>query len=157
MQTEMTTTERIATIELASTRVIFRSEVVAQEYNTAVNDLLHRNSFCLSGVYGPYTVKLGMAENRLVLHIRGTKGEQIQRIPITPLKLVIKDYFIICEQYYSAQRDAHPSRLEAIDMARRGIHNEGAEKLQDMLAPDITVDFDTARRLFTLICVLHIR
>lgn len=151
--------DTIAAIELESRRVVLRSEVVEQEYHAAVSDLLNGNQFRLNQPHcaGPYALKLAIADNRLVMNIVSDADTQRVLLPIIPLKRVVKDYFIICEQYYTAIRDTHPSKMETIDMARRGIHNEGADILIDLLAPAITVDHPTARRLFTLICVLHIR
>jgi uncharacterized protein (UPF0262 family) len=102
---------------------------------------------------------LGVSENRLVFDIRLEDGEPHGRImlSLTPLRRVIKDYFIVCESYFKAIRNAPPSQIEALDMGRRGLHNEGSTLLQARLKGKIDVDFDTARRLFTLLCVLHLK
>ncbi len=94
-----------------------------------------------------------------MLDIRSTAEEQLERLmlPLTPFRGVIKDYFLVCESYYAAIRTASPSQIEALDMGRRGLHNEGSELLRERLADKVDLDLDTARRLFTLICVLHIR
>jgi uncharacterized protein (UPF0262 family) len=97
--------------------------------------------------------------NGLVLDIRTTADEPIERVllPLTPFRSVVKDYFLVCESYFSAIRSASPSRIEAIDMGRRALHDEGSELLRQRLAERVAVDLNTARRLFTLVCVLHIR
>ncbi len=134
---------------------------VEHERSVAIFDLIEENSFAPAGdeAGGPYRLGLAVAESRLVFNITRENGDPvaIHMLSLTPFKRVIKDYFMICESYYDAIRTASPSHIEAIDMGRRGLHNEGSQTLQDRLAGKITVDFDTARRLFTLICVLHWR
>ena len=102
-------------------------------------------------------LNLSIAENRLVFDIRSEEGAPVMAhlFSLTPLRRIVKDYFMICDSYYKAIRTATPSQIEAIDMGRRGLHNEGSELLMERLKEKISVDFDTARRLFTLICVLH--
>jgi len=108
---------------------------------------------------GPFHLRIGLEENRLVLDLRTTDESPLDRLtlPLQPFRGIIRDYFLICESYYKAIRTATPSRIEAIDMGRRGLHNEGSELLRERLAEKVEMDLDTARRLFTLICVLHIR
>jgi uncharacterized protein (UPF0262 family) len=134
---------------------------VEHERAVAIFDLLEENSFAPVNdeTGGPYRLTLSVAEQRLVFNVAREGGEPvaIHMLSLTPFKRVVKDYFMICESYYDAIRTASPSHIEAIDMGRRGLHNEGSQTLQDRLAGKIEVDFDTARRLFTLICVLHWR
>jgi uncharacterized protein (UPF0262 family) len=134
---------------------------VEHERAVAIFDLLEDNSFRPVGDEdgGPYKLVLSVAESRLVLAVSRENGDPVitHMLSLTPFKRVVKDYFLICESYYEAIRTASPSHIEAIDMGRRGLHNEGSQTLQDRLSGKIEVDFDTARRLFTLICVLHWR
>jgi uncharacterized protein (UPF0262 family) len=134
---------------------------VEHERAVAIFDLLEENSFAPANdeTGGPYKLTLSVAESRLVFSVTRENGDPvaIHMLSLTPFKRVIKDYFLICESYYDAIRTASPSHIEAIDMGRRGLHNEGSQTLQERLAGKIEVDFDTARRLFTLICVLHWR
>ena len=104
-------------------------------------------------------LKLGVQENRLVFHIAHETGEThaTHVLSLTPLKRVIRDYFVVCDTYYQAIRSASPSQIEAIDMGRRGLHDEGSQLLRERLTGKIAVDHDTARRLFTLICALHVK
>jgi uncharacterized protein (UPF0262 family) len=108
---------------------------------------------------GPYRLKLAIVQSRLVLDISREDGDAVVKhiLSLTPFRRIVKDYFLICESYYAAIRNATPSQIEAIDMGRRGLHNEGSQTLMDRLAGKVDLDFDTARRLFTLICVLHWR
>ena len=126
----------------------------------AIFDLLEENSFEPAGHSGgPYHLKLSLVDQKLVLAVTTEAGEPVSThiLSLTPLRRIIKDYFMICESYYQAIRSSTPSQIEAIDMGRRGIHNEGSQTLQDRLAGKIALDFDTARRLFTLVCVLYWR
>ena len=126
----------------------------------AVFDLIEENSFRPAGdAGGPYKLNLSLVEKRLVFNITRDDDSPVMThvLSLTPFKRVIKDYFMICESYYEAIRTSSPAQIEAIDMGRRGLHNEGSQTLQDRLQGKIEVDFDTARRLFTLICVLHWR
>ncbi len=151
---------RIVHITLDERTVIRRSPEVEQERAIAVYDLLEENCFRpLEAGTGPYHLHLRIEESRLILDVRDT-GEEPQAIvalPLTPFRRVVRDYFQICESYYDAIKRLSPSQIEAIDMGRRGLHNEGSSLLQDRLADRIEMDFQTARRLFTLLCVLHIR
>jgi len=133
---------------------------VEHERAVAIFDLIEENSFRPEGDSGgPYKLTLSLAENRLVFNIMREDGSPVivHMLSLTPFKRVIKDYFMICESYYEAIRTSSPAQIEAIDMGRRGLHNEGSQTLQERLKGKIEVDFDTARRLFTLICVLHWR
>jgi uncharacterized protein (UPF0262 family) len=153
-------TQRIASIVLDEKSVVRRNADIEHERAVAIFDLLEENSFApVAGYAGPFHVNLGIEENRLVLDLRDTKEASLERIvlPLTPFRGIVKDYFLICESYFAAIKRASPSQIEAIDMGRRGLHNEGSELLRERLAERVTVDLNTARRLFTLVCVLHIR
>lgn len=124
----------------------------------AVYDLIEDNSFALAGHNGgPYALHISLVDARLVFDIRDDKGANVVThiLSLTPFKRILKDYFLVCESYYAAIRTATPSRIEAIDMGRRGLHNEGAQLLAERLKGKIETDADTARRLFTLITALH--
>lgn len=153
-------TERIAQITLDEGSIIRRAPEIEHERMIALTDLTHNNRFSPAGLNaGPYTVFLSVRENRLKFEITSEDLEAPYHIvlPITPLKKIIKDYFLICESYFTAIKTANTYRVEAVDIGRRGVHNEGSELLQDLLKDKIEMDFDTTRRLFTLICVLHIK
>jgi uncharacterized protein (UPF0262 family) len=132
---------------------------IEHERAVAIFDLIEENSFRPVGDEGdgPYRLRLSLAEARLVFSVTRESGEQVVThiLSLTPFRRVVKDYFLICESYYEAIRSSTPSQIEAIDMGRRGLHNEGSQTLMDRLSGKIDVDFDTARRLFTLVCVLH--
>ena len=152
--------KRLIKIALEENSAIRRSSEVEHERAVAVFDLLAENVFDLVGAaVGPYCLQIGIRESRLVLDIRDRDESPIEEIilPLSPLRSLIRDYFRICDAYYEAIKTASPSRIEAIDMGRRGIHNEGAEILQRRLASKVEMDMQTSRRLFTLICVLHVR
>ena len=150
---------RIARIHLDSGSIVRWSREVEHERQVAVFDLLERNSFALAdGFAGPYRVELSLREANLVFAIGTDRGEATELVlPMRPFRRLIKDYFLICSSYFEAIKTASPSRIEAIDMGRRGLHNEGAEKLAEALAGKVRLDEETARRLFTLVCVLHVR
>lgn len=150
---------RIASIELDSRSILRWSPEVEHEREVAIFDLLERNAFELeNGFPGPYRIELSLQDTTLVFAVGNDDGEATEiNLPMRPFRRLIKDYFLICESYFNAIKTASPSRIEAIDMGRRGLHNEGAEKLMGALAGKIRIDEETARRLFTLICVLHIR
>jgi uncharacterized protein (UPF0262 family) len=131
---------------------------IEHEREVAIFDILEGNSFTVEGRNdGPYTLKLGIVEDRLVFSVGDEAGTNLvtHMLSLTPLKRIMRDYFLICESYYEAIRTAPPSRIQAIDMGRRGLHDEGSRTLQERLAGKLTLDLDTARRLFTLICALH--
>jgi uncharacterized protein (UPF0262 family) len=151
---------RIVEIRLDAASIVRWSREVEHERQVAVFDLLERNSFRLVNDFsGPYRVELSLRESNLIFALADEAGREQTEITVSmrPFRRLIKDYFLICDSYFQAIKHASPSRIEAIDMGRRGLHNEGAEKLRDALADKILVDDETARRLFTLICVLHIR
>lgn len=151
---------RLIAVKLDERTMVRRTREIEQEREIAIYDLLEANSFTPAGSPGgPYRLILAVEENRLILDIHleddGVCGKVM--LSLTPFRRVIKDYFLICESYFKAIRNAPPSQIEALDMARRGLHNEGSELLKERLKGKIEVDFDTARRLFTLICVLHLK
>jgi uncharacterized protein (UPF0262 family) len=126
----------------------------------AIYDLLETNSFQPVGEFsGPYHILMGMEETRLALDIRDEGDAPLTRIllPLTPFRRIIRDYFTVCESYFQAIKSASPSKIEAIDMGRRGLHNEGSDLLRERLNGKVVVDNETARRLFTLVCILQIR
>ena len=131
---------------------------IEHERAVAIYDLIEQNAFaCIGHEGGPYTLHLGMTENRLVFDVRRADGTPViaHLLSLTPMRRIVKDYFLICDSYYRAIRTATPSQIEAIDMGRRSLHDEGSRVLMERLKRKIEVDFDTARRLFTLITVLH--
>lgn len=128
------------------------------ERATALYDLIEENSFHLPGHDGgPYLLVIGLHEAKLVFKISEENGADVVThiLSLTPFRRILKDYFFVCESYYSAIRTASPSQIEAIDMGRRGLHNEGAQILAERLAGKIDLDFNTSRRLFTLVTALH--
>lgn len=152
--------QRICDIKLDQQSVVRRSPQVEHEHRVAVFDLLEENYFSPIGdFYGPYKVTLRIEEDRIILEIKDQDDIRLTDIGISTkaLRRVIKDYFMICESYFEAIKTKAPSQIEAIDMGRRGLHNEGAEILRERLTDKVEIDPDTARRLFTLICVLHVR
>ena len=131
---------------------------VEHEREVAIFDLLEQNRFALQDhEAGPYTLKLSLADNRLVFTVADAAREPIQHVmlSLSPFRRLVKDYFLMCESYYQAIKVATPSRIEAIDMGRRGLHDEGSRLLMERLKGKILIDIATARRLFTLICALH--
>ena len=151
---------RIADISLDERTVGRRSAQVEHERAVAIYDLLEDNYFEPVGcVPGPYKVTLSIEDNRLIFDIGDCDGAPVTRLPlpILPFRRIVKEYFLICESYFDAIKHAPPSRIEAIDMGRRGLHNEGSDLLRERLDGKIGLDHNTARRLFTLLCVLHIR
>lgn len=152
--------QRIAQIVLDERTVIRRSADIEHERRVAIFDLLEENSFQPNGDFtGPYNVVMGMEENRLALDIRDLEDAHLTRVlmPLTPFRRIIRDYFTVCESYFQAIKSASPSKIEAIDMGRRGLHNDGSDLLRERLEGKIEVDNETARRLFTLLCILQIR
>lgn len=155
---------RIIAIDLDEHTILWRSADVEQERRIAIFDLLEGNRFAPQrehpdGYAGPYRIKLRVEEGRLAIDMAREDGSHLETLVLGlgRFRRPIKDYFAICDSYYQAIRQATPQQIETIDMARRGIHNDAAELLKERLAGKIEVDFDTARRLFTLICVLHIK
>ncbi len=152
-------TKRLSKVTLDESSIKKRSKEAEHEKQVAIADLLGDNLFdphCMGE--GPYDLVLSIADGRLNFDITAQSGETAKAVlSITPLRGIIRDYFMICESYYEALLASNPSKLEAIDMGRRGVHNEGSEALKELLNGRINVDFQTSRRLFTLICVLHIK
>ena len=154
---------RICHIEIDENGLARPTPEIEQERKVAIFDLLEDNSFTLPiredrpTIPGPYRLGLAIREGRLVFDIASEAAEKIGEFHLSlgPFRQVVKDYFQICASYYDAVKTMPPAQIEAIDMARRGIHNEGARTLQERLEGKASVDIDTARRLFTLICVLH--
>ena len=156
----MSEKQRIVNIFLDEKSLVCRAAHVEHERKVAVYDLLEDNHFAPVGDdRGPYTLRLGIENNRLVFDIRTEGGDKLDRftLPLNSFRKIVKDYFIVCESYFEAIKTAPPSRIEAQDMGRRGLHNEGSDILRDRLEGKVDIDKRTARQLFTLICVLHIR
>ena len=155
---------RIIAVDLDDKTIIWRNADVEQERRIAIFDLLEGNHFrpereYPEGYAGPFRISLRVEEGRLAIDILSADEQRLETLilGLGRFRRPIKDYFAICDSYYQAIRQATPQQIETVDMARRGIHNEAAELLKERLQGKIDVDFDTARRLFTLICVLHIR
>ena len=155
---------RIIDVQLDERTILWRSADVEQERRIAIFDLLEENRFAAlreakDGYAGPYRIRLSVEEGRLAIAIHREDDSHLETLVLGlgRFRRPIKDYFAICDSYYAAIRNATPAQIETIDMARRGVHNDAAELLIERLDGKIEVDFDTARRLFTLICVLHIR
>ena len=151
---------RIVNVFLDEKSVGRRRPEIEHDRAVAIFDLLEENFFVpAGGILGPFNLHLSIEENRLRFDVRDeADGELLDfNLPLSIFRTVIKDYFVICESYYEAIKNASPSKIEALDMGRRGVHNEGSETLLERLKEHVEVDFDTARRIFTLICVLHIR
>ncbi len=153
-------TAKLIDIELDTSLAAVPSPDVEHERQVAIFDLLQENSFLVTGRdSGPYKLRLSIAEGRLMFGISDQSDEScaIIGLALSPFRRIVKDYFMICESYFQAIRASTPSQIETIDMARRGLHNEGSDYLRDRLRDKADVDTATARRLFTLICVLHFR
>jgi uncharacterized protein (UPF0262 family) len=155
----MGSTARIIDITLDERSIIRRSADIEQERRIAIFDLLEGNHFAPNGHAGPFRVMLRVEDNRLAIDLHDESGRLLEtiRLGLARFRRLIRDYFAICDSYFKAVRSDSPKGIEAIDMTRRGLHNEAAELLKECLGDKIEMDFDTARRLFTLICVLHIR
>ena len=152
--------QRLRLIDVELDDTIGRSTPdVEHERAVAIFDLIEENSFCPVNDTGegPYRLKLSLVEARLVFAIARENGEQVVThiLSLTPFRRIVKDYYMICESYYEAIRNSTPSQIEAIDMGRRGLHDEGSHVLMERLKHKVKIDFETARRLFTLMCVLH--
>jgi uncharacterized protein (UPF0262 family) len=155
---------RLVHIELDQDTIVWRNAEIEQERRVAIFDLLEGNLFAPiraqeHGYYGPYRLTLRVTEGRLVFDVFKEDGGPLETIILAlgRFQRPIREYFAICDSYFQAARQASAQQLETIDMARRGVHNDASEMLKERLEGKIEVDFDTARRLFTLICVLHIR
>ena len=153
-----TARHRLNSVVLDEDSLAAASRDQEQERQIAIFDLLEDNMFAPDGAEGgPYDLKIALIENRLALDIQGPGYQRRHILSLSPFRAVIRDYFMICESYYNAIRNATPQQIEALDMGRRALHNEGSELLQARLQGKVETDLDTARRLFTLICALHWR
>ena len=155
---------RIIDIQLDEGTILWRSADIEQERRIAIFDLIEENHFAPQratpdNYAGPYRVLLSVEEGRLVIQIKREDDSPFETLilGLARFRRPIRDYFAICDSYFQAIRQSTPAQIETVDMARRGIHNEAAELLKERLQGKIEIDFDTARRLFTLICVLHIK
>ena len=149
---------KLASVELDALTLPAATAEIEHERRVAIFDLVEKNSFEPVGAEGgPYKLKLSLQDNRLVFDIDGENFNRTYAISLTPLKGVIKDYLLICDSYYEALRGTSPAQIEAVDMGRRGLHNEGAELLKTRLDGKIEIDQETARRLFTLVTALYRR
>ncbi|MCC6913709.1 MAG: UPF0262 family protein [Rhodospirillaceae bacterium] len=152
----------IVRIALDERSFLRRRPEVEHEREVALFDLLEENLFCLRGegtCSGPYHLHLALREDRLVFDVRDTEDAPQKEVvlPIRPFRMVIKDYFLVCESYFDAIKTSSPSQIEAIDMGRRALHNEGAAMLEERLREHVDLDHNTSRRFFTLLCILHMR
>ncbi|MCH9806731.1 MAG: UPF0262 family protein [Alphaproteobacteria bacterium] len=153
-----TSRSRLYEITLDRGTIARKNVNVEHEREVAIYDLLESNQFKLVGHdAGPYILTLSIAEDRLIFAVGNESGQELERhmISMQPFKKIIKDYFMVCDSYYEAIRSSPPSKIQAIDVGRRALHDEGSRLLDERLKGKIDVDFDTARRLFTLICALH--
>ena len=150
---------RIIDVKLDERTIIRRNDDVEHERRVAIFDLLEGNYFAPAGHEGPFRILLRVEDNRLAIDLHDEAGKLLEtvRMGLARLRRPIRDYFAICDSYFKAVRSNNPKGIETVDMARRAIHNDAAELLIECLEGKIEVDFDTARRLFTLICVLHIK
>jgi uncharacterized protein (UPF0262 family) len=149
---------RLGSVEIDEASLAPASRDVQHERQAAIFDLLEANYFNPEGAPpGPYNLKIALVENRLALDISGPDYQHRHLLSLSPFRSVIKDYFMVCESYYEAICRSTPYQIEALDMGRRGLHDEGSTKLRDRLNGKVETDHDTARRLFTLICALHWR
>ncbi|MBW3559354.1 MAG: UPF0262 family protein [Proteobacteria bacterium] len=149
---------RLAAVVIDAASLAPGGPEVEQEREIAIADLLEANSFApAGGEGGPYRLRIAREDNRLVLEVSGPGYNRAHGLSLTPFRGVIRDYFMVCDSYFDAVRGSSPQQIEALDMGRRGLHNEGSELLRERLAGKIDTDHDTARRLFTLICALHRR
>jgi len=156
--TDATAHQHLKSIVIDEDSLAAASRDQEQERQVAIFDLLDSNYFePAEASGGPYDLKLSLIENRLAFDIGGPGYERRHLLSLSPFKGVIKDYFMICDSYYSAIRNSTPQQIEALDMGRRGLHNEGSSLLRERLEGKVKTDLDTARRLFTLICALHWR
>jgi len=152
--------QRIARIVLDDDRRIRLSPHIEHERRSAIQDLLEENVFDpVGGFAGPFVVHLGLEAGNLIFNIHAEDDSPLVSfaLPLGDFRSLIKDYFVVCESYFDAIKTASPSRIEAIDMGRRGLHDEGSRLMMERLAGRVTMDIATARRLFTLLCALHIR
>lgn len=155
------TRQRLAGIELDEQSIVRWHDDVAHERSVAICDLLESNSFVLAAYpeAGPYFLHLSLRDNRLVFLLRDLGGHELGEVllPLSPFRNVVREYFAVCDAYYRAVRGAQAQQIETIDIGRRGLHNEAASLLKERLNGQIKLDDETARRLFTLLCVLHLK
>jgi uncharacterized protein (UPF0262 family) len=152
------TSNRLVAVTLDENSIGRSNADVEHERAVAIYDLIEENSFTPHGAAdGPFALHLSITGSRLMFDIRRADGTPVMAhlLSLTPLRRIVKDYYTVCDSYYAAIRTATPDRIEALDMGRRGLHDEGSNILMERLKRKVDVDFDTARRLFTLICVLH--
>jgi uncharacterized protein (UPF0262 family) len=150
--------QRLTAVTLDETSIGRSNPDVEHERAVAIYDLLEENSFAPAGkTRGPFSLHLSITGNRLAFDIRRENGApvMVHLLSLSPLSRIVKDYFLVCDSYYEAIRTATPERIEALDLGRRALHDEGSKLLMERLESKVEVDFETARRLFTLICVLH--
>lgn len=155
-----TDTACILNIFLDESTVVNRSPQVEHERKVAIFDLLDDNHFALpDGPEGPYILHLSIEENRLAFDVRDPLDIPLKRfvLALSPFRSIVREYLMVCDSYYKAIKTSSPSQIEAIDMGRRGLHNDGSEVLKERLTHKVELDHNTARRLFTLVCVLHIK
>lgn len=150
---------RLQSVELDAATLPSATAEIEHERRVAIFDLVEKNSFHPADAeHGPYDLKLSLQDNRLVFDVAAPGGfARTYALSLTPLKTVLKDYLLICDSYYEALRGSSATQIEAVDMGRRGLHNEGAEALQARLEGKVAIDHETARRLFTLVCALYRR
>jgi uncharacterized protein (UPF0262 family) len=151
-------TGRLAAVTLDEASLGSSNDDIEHERRVAIYDLIEENKFRPAGHGGgPYRLQLGISGNRLVFDIRLADGAPLiaHMLSLAPFRRIVKDYFVVCDSYYAAIRTATPDRIEALDMARRSLHDEGSRLVMERLRRKVDIDFDTARRLFTLIAVLH--
>jgi uncharacterized protein (UPF0262 family) len=149
---------KLVAVELDPASIVRASPDVEHERAAAIYDLLEDNHFEPVGQpIGDFKLHISVVDQRLVLAITRPDGSEVMThiLSLTPMRKVVRDYFLICDSYYAAIRDATPAQIEAIDMGRRGLHDEGSTLLRERLEGKIIVDHDTSRRLFTLVCALH--
>lgn len=155
MSTE--TLQRIASVTIDDKTIGRVNANTDHERNIAIFDLVEQNSFAPAGhANGPYAVHVSVVDQRLVFDVKTIDGNAVctEFLSLTPLRKILRDYYMVCDTYYAAIRTHTPAQIEAIDMGRRGLHNEAAQMIQDKLASAVTIDFQTARQLFTLITAL---
>ena len=153
----VTASRRLAAVTLDDASIGRGNPDQEHERAIAIYDILEANSFAIPGGEGPYALHLALVENRLAFDIRHADGSSLMThlLSLTPFRRVIRDYRMVCDSYFQAIRTASPTQIEALDMGRRGLHNEASELLMERLDGKVELDFDTARRLFTLIYALH--
>ena len=150
--------KRLVAVTLDESSIGRSSADIEHERAVAIYDLIEQNAFAPVGHDGgPYALQLGIAENRLVFDVRLSDGTPVvaHMLSLTPFRRIVKDYFVVCDSYYAAIRTSTPDRIEALDMGRRALHDEASHILMERLRRKVEIDFDTARRLFTLIAALH--